>query len=63
MTQKDLLYMEDAVSHEANLINIFNYYLEIVEDSNLKSFIKNQIKKHDNLKTKVLKTMEDISNE
>ena len=63
MTQKDLLYMEDAINHETNLINIFNYYLEIVEDSNLKSFIKNQIKKHDNLKTKVLKTMEDISNE
>ncbi len=63
MTQKDLLYMEDGINHEANLVSICEYYLEIAEDSNLKSFIKAQIKKHLNLKNKILKTMEDVSNE
>ncbi len=63
MTQKDLLYMEDAINHETNLINITSYYVEILEDNNLKSFLKNTIKKHQALKTKLLKTMEELANE
>ncbi len=63
MTQKDLLYLEDATGHETNLIAIYEYCTEILEDNNLKAFLKSQIKKHQNLKNKLLKTMEDIINE
>ena len=63
MTQKDLLYMEDAIKHEENLTTICEYYAEIIEDNNLKSFIKNQAKKHTKLKQKLLNVMEDIANE
>ena len=63
MTQKDLLYLEDAVKHEDNLINICTYYLEISEDKNIIDFIKHQIKKHHNIKDQLLNTMEEIANE
>ena len=63
MTEKDLLYLEDAIGHEKDLINICTYYEEILENNSLKSFLKNEIKKHENLKNKLLKTMEDIVNE
>ena len=63
MTQKDLLYMEDAIGHETNLINICNYYLEIGEDKNIIDFIKHQIKKHSNIRTKLLNTMKELANE
>ncbi len=63
MTQKDLLYLEDAIGHETNLVAIYEYYLEMLEDNNLKTFLKNEIKKHQNLKAKLLKTMEDVANE
>ena len=63
MTQKDLLYLEDAIGHETNLVSIYEYYVEILQDTNLKAFLKSEIKKHQSLKTKLLKTMEDIANE
>ena len=63
MTQKDLLYLEDAIGHETNLITIYNYYEEIVSDNNLKVFLKKELKKHQELKKKLLKVMEDITNE
>ncbi len=63
MTQKDLLYMEDAIKHEENLVTICDYYAEIIEDNNLKSFIKSHSKKHAKLKQKLLNVMEDIANE
>lgn len=63
MTQKELLYMEDAVGHEDNLVAIYNYFIEALEDDNLKSFMKAEKKKHEALKTKLLKVMEDAANE
>ena len=63
MTQKELLYMEDAVGHEDNLVAICNYFIEALEDDNLKSFMKAEKKKHEALKTKLLKVMEDAANE
>ena len=63
MTQKDLLYLEDAIGHETNLINIYTYYSEIIEDQNLQKFLNDQTKKHESIKQKLLKTMEEIANE
>ena len=63
MTQKDLLYLEDAIGHEKNLVQICSYYEEIVEDQELKNLVKKQIKKHQDLTEKLLKVMEETANE
>ena len=63
MTQKELLYLEDAIKHEENLINICNDNIECMEDEELISFMKKEIKKHEKFKEKLINFMEDKSNE
>lgn len=63
MTQKELLYMEDAVGHETNLIDIANFTMNSLDDKSLKTFIKGQLKKHEMLKQKLMKVLEDTCNE
>lgn len=63
MTQKELLYMEDAIGHEQNLETIFTNFSNATEDSELSSFISKLAKKHLTLSEKLLKVMEDITNE
>lgn len=63
MTQKELLYMEDAIGHEQNLNTIFENFSNAIEDTKLQSFIQKLAKKHQSLAEKLLKVMEDISNE
>lgn len=63
MTQKELLYMEDAYGHETNLIALTTYTLETLQDKNLQSFIKSHLKKHESLKQKLVKVMEESVNE
>lgn len=63
MTQKELLYMEDAVSHEKNLIDIYKYTIETLDDKTLVTFVKAQLKKHKTLKKKLMGVLEDAANE
>lgn len=63
MTQKELLYMEDAIAHETNLIKIYTYSIELIQNKNLKSFMKNQLKKHEALKQKLMKVLEESVND
>lgn len=63
MTQKELLYMEDAIEHETNLIDILNYTIDTLEDEDLVTFMKGQLKKHNSMKEKLMKVMEDAANE
>ena len=63
MTQKELLYMEDAINHETNLIDICNFTIESLDDEDLVTFMKRELKKHQNMKKKLMEVMEDISNE
>lgn len=63
MTQKELLYIEDAIGHETNTIAILDESINMIEDEELKKFLKSESKKHTNLKDKLLKYMEDKENE
>ncbi|MDE5539765.1 MAG: hypothetical protein K2J20_04695 [Bacilli bacterium] len=63
MTQKELLYMEDAVGHEDNLIQITEFTIETLEDKSLKNFMKGQLKKHQAIKQKLMNVLEGIANE
>lgn len=47
MTEKELLYVEDALNHEMSLCSICENFEEIVKDENLKKFIKSTSKTYD----------------
>ena len=63
MTQKELLYVEDAVEHEKNTIDICNYIIETVDDNDLADFMKKELKKHESIKEKLIAKLEECSNE
>lgn len=63
MTQKELLYVEDAVGHESNIINICNEMLNLLEDEYLVSFITKELKKHENTKEDLMNLLEVKCNE
>lgn len=63
MTQKELLYLEDAYKHECNIIGVCYFMIEELDDEDLKSFIEKEVKKHITMKDKILRLMEDKSDE
>lgn len=63
MTQKELLYIEDAINHEKNVIAYLNYLVNTLEDESLISFVENEIKQHKNMEKKLTKELEVTSNE
>ena len=62
MTQKELLYVEDAYNHEKNIIDICNTLCNYTDDNNTIDFISKEIKKHENMKNKLYKLMENKAN-
>ena len=63
MTQKELLYVEDAIMHEKNVVAYLNYLVNTLEDESLISFVENEIKQHKNMEKKLTKELEVTSNE
>ena len=62
MTQKELLYVEDAIEHEKSIIKLCNDFLNKLDDDNLKDFITNQINSHEDAKSKLLSLLEEEAN-
>lgn len=54
MTQKELLYVEDAVGHEQNLIKILTETINLLQNTNLKNFLSGQLKIHQDIKTELM---------
>lgn len=63
MTQKELLYMEDAIEHEKNLIDIVTFTIDSLEDEGLATFMKSELKKHESMKKKLMDVLEEMANE
>ena len=63
MTQKELLYFEDAISHEQNIIAYLNDMLNSINDDNLIPFIEEEQKKHKNTQKKLIKVIKEYSND
>ena len=63
MTQKELLYLEDATCHEQSIKDILMYFLEKTNNKKIAKFIEGEIKVHTNLHQMLLKHMEDEANE
>ena len=59
MTQKELLYVEDAIGHEQIIIKLCNDMINNITDDNLISFMKKQERKHTNMLDYLLDLLED----
>ncbi len=63
MTQKELLYFEDAVGHEGNIIKIIEAGLQNLEDENLVNLMNNELTKHNEAKQRLMNVLEAKQNE
>lgn len=54
MTQKELLYVEDAISHEEIIIKLCNAAVNSLNDNNLISFMKEEINRHTDIKNNLI---------
>ena len=63
MTQKELLYVEDAIMHESNIVSILEDNLNYLEEENLTSFFENEVKSHNKTKESLIKLLEKHCNE
>ena len=62
MTQKELLYVEDAVEHEKSIIKICNDLLTKLDNPNLSSFIEEEINIHEDMKNKLISLLKEKAN-
>ena len=63
MTQKELLYLEDAIGHEQNIIKICEETIKNLQDQNLITFMETELNNHKNLKDSLINLLEVKSNE
>ena len=58
MTQKELLYIEDAINHEKSLSSICTESASFLDDSTLIDYLLNESKKHEAMEKKLKKKLE-----
>ena len=58
MTQKELLYVEDAIGHEQNVGQIVIETIHLLEDKSLQTFLKSELKKHQATLAKLMNLLE-----
>lgn len=63
MTQKELLYVEDAIGHEKTIISNLEDYINCLENTEIIDFFKKELKTHTKIKTDLLKLLESEKNE
>lgn len=63
MTQKELLYYEDAIGHEDNIIKIITESINDITDLELASFLENEKNKHGEMRVRLVNLLESESNE
>lgn len=62
MTQKELLYLEDAIGHEDTIIKICEDAVNMFDDDELISFMQNEINNHNEIKSRLLNMLEEKAN-
>lgn len=61
MTQKELLYVEDAISHEANIISYLEESVSKVSDYNVQEFFEKELNYHNQIKKDLLNFLKGLS--
>ena len=62
MTQKELLYIEDAIEHESIIIKILEDTKNRLDDDELISFIDTNINTHTTMKENLINKLEEKAN-
>ena len=62
MTQKELLYVEDAISHEEIIINNIHDYINCLKENDLIDYFQKELRTHEKIKKDLFKLLEDESN-
>ena len=63
MTEKELLYVEDAIMHEKSIISLCNEFLLNVYNDDYKNFFNNQISSHEDLLNNLTELLKEKANE
>jgi len=63
MTQKELLYYEDAVGHEKSIIKICEESIKNLEDEKLINFMQDEVVRHNSILEKLMNELEGVANE
>ena len=63
MTDKELSYVSDAAMHEKSIIEICSETCNYLEEDELKDFMQDEIKKHEDNMNNLLNLLEVSSNE
>lgn len=63
MTEKELLYLEDAIGHEQNIIKIINNNLEKLSNEELITFMNNELSIHEERTNKLINLLKEKANE
>ena len=63
MTQKELLYVEDAIGHEKTVIKVCESIVEELEDEDLIDYMNNEINTHQEMIEELIKVLEGEANE
>ena len=63
MTQKELLYVEDAICHESSIISILTDSINNLENDELKDFLEEKLNEHIAFKVELINMLEEKSNE
>lgn len=63
MTQKELLYYEDAVGHEKSIIKICEESIKNLEDEKLINFMQDEVARHNSILEKLMNELEGVANE
>lgn len=63
MTEKELLYFEDAIGHEQNIISICDESINMLENEDLIKFLEEEKEIHNNILNRLISGLEDKCNE
>lgn len=62
MTQKELLYVTDAIEHENSIMKILGECISKLGDDNLSSFMENEVNNHQNIKDNLMSLLKEKAN-
>ena len=63
MTQKELLYLKDAIGHEENIRKICIDMIDRLENEELKNFLEAEVNNHITRKEELLSLLEEKAHE
>lgn len=63
MTQKELLYLEDAIGHEKEMISVLSETIELLDDENLMNYLGDELNTHQEMVEDLINQLEGKVNE